>query len=87
MPGMLNADSLLAGFLRNLGDADPLEALAVLQLLSESMTDAMLPHVEAARDRGETWAEIGDALGISRQAAWMRFARTAADAPTLPGVG
>jgi hypothetical protein len=29
--------------------------------------------VDAARDAGDTWAMIGVALGISRQAAYQRF--------------
>ena len=37
--------------------------------------DANLRQVVAAlRARGTTWARIGEALGISRQAAWDRFA-------------
>ena len=31
--------------------------------------------VEAARESGSTWAEIGEALGTSRQAAFQRFGR------------
>jgi len=27
------------------------------------------------RERGVSWAEIGQSLGVSRQAAWKRFAR------------
>jgi len=30
--------------------------------------------VAIARDQGATWEEIGRALGVSRQAAWGRFA-------------
>jgi hypothetical protein len=30
--------------------------------------------VEAARAQGHTWEEVGAALGVSRQAAWGRFA-------------
>ena len=29
--------------------------------------------VDELRGRGVTWARIGDALGVSRQAAWERF--------------
>jgi hypothetical protein len=29
---------------------------------------------KAARGEGSTWDEIGEALGVSRQAAWERFA-------------
>ena len=32
-------------------------------------------QVGALRKRGASWHVIGDALGISRQAAWERFAR------------
>ena len=30
--------------------------------------------VNALRDRGVTWAQIGEAFGTTRQAAWERFA-------------
>lgn len=30
--------------------------------------------VDAARERGISWARIGDALGMTRQSAWERFA-------------
>ncbi|MCO5997005.1 hypothetical protein [Actinoallomurus rhizosphaericola] len=30
--------------------------------------------VRLLRERGVTWAKIGKALGVSRQAAWGRFA-------------
>ena len=32
--------------------------------------------VVQARATGASWTDIGDALGISRQAAWERFATT-----------
>ncbi|MFD9697612.1 DUF3887 domain-containing protein [Lentzea sp. NPDC059081] len=38
--------------------------------------------VEAAREAGHTWQEIGDLLGTSRQAAFQRFGR-----PTDPTTG
>ncbi len=31
--------------------------------------------VDVLRERGVSWAEIGGALGVSRQAAWKRFAK------------
>jgi len=30
-------------------------------------------HVRVLRERGVTWARIGESLGISRQSAWERF--------------
>lgn len=35
--------------------------------------------VDQARADGVTWAEVGEALGISRQAAWERFAAVPVD--------
>lgn len=29
--------------------------------------------VQAARDAGYSWTEIGDVLGVKRQSAWQRF--------------
>jgi ClpX C4-type zinc finger len=34
----------------------------------------LLGWVRRARTLGATWAQIGDALGITRQSAWERFA-------------
>ncbi|HWD54669.1 MAG TPA: ClpX C4-type zinc finger protein [Acidimicrobiales bacterium] len=35
---------------------------------------SLLGWVRRARTLGATWAQIGDALGITRQSAWERFA-------------
>ncbi|MCG5431218.1 hypothetical protein LV457_02800 [Mycobacterium sp. MYCO198283] len=37
----------------------------------------LLAAVTAARQAGDTWAMIGTALGISRQAAYQRFGKVA----------
>lgn len=49
--------------------------------------------VYVAREAGRSWADIGDVLGISRQAAWKKFgaeppARAAAESAgePLPGL-
>ena len=36
--------------------------------------EALLGWVLRARQLGATWAQVGDALGITRQSAWERFA-------------
>jgi ClpX C4-type zinc finger len=36
--------------------------------------ESLLGWVRRARTLGATWAQIGDALGITRQSAWERFA-------------
>jgi hypothetical protein len=36
--------------------------------------ESLLGWVRRARQLGATWAQVGDALGITRQSAWERFA-------------
>jgi hypothetical protein len=55
---------------------------------------ALQASVEAARTAGQSWQEIGDLLGVTRQAAFQRFGRPAdprTGAPmngtALPGAG
>ncbi len=46
-----------------------------LILLSAAQNQAFAYEwVELLRQRGASWAEIGNALGVTRQAAWERFA-------------
>jgi hypothetical protein len=59
--GALSADALLA-------------TLAPSSAAVDATRDVLQEHVDALRKRGVSWAAIGDALGISRQAAWERFA-------------
>ncbi|MFD5824658.1 DUF3887 domain-containing protein [Lentzea sp. NPDC060358] len=54
------------------------EALREVRDAEARLRDA----VEAAREAGHTWQEIGDLLGTSRQAAFQRFGR-----PTDPTTG
>jgi hypothetical protein len=54
---------------------DPLQALRAsvdVQRQAASLVDAA---VAQARDAGSTWRDIGELLGISRQAAFQRFGR------------
>ncbi len=37
--------------------------------------DVLRQHVAALRKREVTWTRIGEALGVSRQAAWERFSQ------------
>jgi hypothetical protein len=53
----------------------PLQAVAVIQSLARLVEDGMREAVQAARQAGHTWAEIGDLLGTTRQAAFQRFGR------------
>lgn len=53
----------------------PLGAVAVILSLARVVEDGMREAVRAAREAGHTWAELGDLLGTTRQAAFQRFGR------------
>jgi hypothetical protein len=58
------------------------EVLAVLpQILASAEQNVAFAHewVDLLRERNVSWAEIGRALGVTRQAAWERFAKKAGD--------
>jgi ATP-dependent Clp protease ATP-binding subunit ClpX len=59
------------------------EALATLPLILAVAEQNMVfaqEWVDLLRERRVSWAEIGRTLGVSRQAAWERFARKSGDA-------
>ena len=59
------------------------DLLATLPTLSADAALAevrLRERVTLLRDRRATWAEIGAALGVTRQAAWERFGRRASRA-------
>ena len=51
----------------------PLEDLRVACAGSGAVSKLIYQTVEDARQQGCSWAEIGQALGMSKQAAWERF--------------
>lgn len=51
-----------------------LHALARLADLGERVEWAMLSVIGESRTKGVTWAAIGEALGVTKQAAQQRFA-------------
>lgn len=58
------------------------ELLAVLpQILASAEQNVAFAHewVDMLRERHVSWAEIGRALGVTRQAAWERFTKKAGD--------
>jgi len=57
----------------SMSDAELLAALKPAESTVEAVRSVLQAQIEALRKRGVTWAEIGQALGISRQAAWERF--------------
>ncbi|GII83870.1 hypothetical protein Ssi03_18600 [Sphaerisporangium siamense] len=65
-----DADEWISG----MSDEDLLAALPRQALTVEQAECDLRAWVRVLRDRDVTWARIGEALGISRQAAWDRFA-------------
>jgi hypothetical protein len=55
-------------------DADPLEVLRAASQFQRYFEAVQKAAAKAARGNGKTWDEIGQSLGVSRQAAWERFA-------------
>lgn len=50
-----------------------LEGLAASEQVVASASEVLHAQVDILRQRGVSWAAIGGALGVSRQAAWERF--------------
>jgi hypothetical protein len=61
--------------LRTLGDWDgkPIEALRECCRAEMALEKAMWQTVAQAREAGQSWTEIGKALGVTKQTAWERF--------------
>jgi Protein of unknown function (DUF3887) len=53
----------------------PLDTVAVIRSLARVVEDGLREAVQLARQAGHTWAEIGELLGTTRQAAFQRFGR------------
>lgn len=54
--------------------ADPLDALAAITQIRTLVSDREREAVRRALD-DHTWAEVGKALGVSKQAAFQRFGK------------
>ena len=52
---------------------DPMHTVATARTLGRLTNDALALLVTAARERGASWQQVGDALGTTRQAAFQRF--------------
>jgi hypothetical protein len=53
----------------------PLAVVTVIRSLARVVEDGLHEAVQNARQAGHTWAEIGDVLGTTKQAAFQRFGR------------
>jgi hypothetical protein len=54
-------------------DDELLVSLARIQGLFSQVEAKLRRHVRVLRNRGISWTRIGDALRVSKQAAWERF--------------
>jgi hypothetical protein len=50
-----------------------LASLGRIQAVEAQADAAVHDHVDILRERGVSWTRIGQALGVSKQAAWERF--------------
>jgi ClpX C4-type zinc finger protein len=57
----------------SLGDDALLRTLRPSSVAVDTVREVLQDHVDLLRKRGVSWERIGDALGVSRQAAWERF--------------
>ncbi len=62
---------------------DPAEGLRALHLLREQLAELEARHVDRALARGWSWAQVGRALDISKQAAHRRHAGREPAAPMV----
>jgi hypothetical protein len=56
-------------------DAELLGNLPLIADAADQVAELLVQWVRHARSRRISWREIGTALGVSRQAAWQRFAQ------------
>lgn len=57
----------------NMTEQELLGGLKVADTTVDATRLVLQSHVDSLRRRGVSWQKIGDALGVSRQAAWERF--------------
>jgi hypothetical protein len=57
------------------GEDDPLELVCAAREVQARAEELMAAAVQQARQAGRTWQEVGDVLGVSRQAAFQRYGK------------
>ncbi len=75
LTAMLRAglEELLSGVEIGVGIPEPLRRLYGLSYLRQVLAEAETAYVRAAREAGASWETIGEALGVTKAAAWERF--------------
>jgi hypothetical protein len=54
-------------------DIDPLVMLVMLAYGRARVEDKIFEVVRVCRESGKSWTQIGEILGVTKQAAWERF--------------
>ncbi|HJT93631.1 MAG TPA: DUF3887 domain-containing protein [Mycobacterium sp.] len=57
------------------GENDPLELVRAAHEVQDRAEALMAAAVQQAREAGRTWQQIGDVLGVSRQAVFQRYGK------------
>ena len=73
------------GALEELADHSPLDGLTANRELVDALTHGRWHVMRDAREAGHSWAEIGDALAMTRQAAQQMYSRACESQETLRG--
>lgn len=63
------------GIMTSIGSDDPAVGLRAVGALRRLAEQVEATHVRLARERGWSWEQIGDALGVSRQSVHAKYAR------------
>jgi ClpX C4-type zinc finger len=59
--------------LSEMSDDELLSEMVRIHASHDNVDRAVSQHVQTLRQRGTSWARIGEALGMTRQSAWERF--------------
>lgn len=70
---MAEADAQLLANMKTLESEALLKGLVASERAVEGSRQVLQTQIDVLREREISWAQIGGALGISRQAAWERF--------------
>ncbi len=63
-------------------NAEALTTLSAKATLIRNEQDAVIKLIKHLRSKEVSWTEIGEALGVSRQAAWRKYHEIAEEAST-----
>ncbi len=69
----LAADAVIRSAIRELTRGDDEQRLEAANRLRHAADAVVTEFVAAARERGATWADIGEVLGVSTQAAHQKY--------------